>query len=174
MARKTGYAIKDAIVLSGVTGPNDAMATDLAAYGRVLKGTTVIDTSEGTETDIRDEFDVIVYSDMEAGKTTLTYSVLIGSLEILKKIYGGDIDTTETDIRQLKGLKQGFSKVLNEYQSVDVSWRAGVGLKVPKTKTSATFVTTTAEGILVKMKHVFVAPDDMEADMVIPYEPKDA
>lgn len=174
VTKKKGFAIKDATVKIGIAEADSSMPVDMDVLGRVLKGTTVLETSEGSETEIRDEYDRVVYSDIEAGKSVLSYSVFITDLSILKKIFGGTIVTTDPDFDILTGLKNGFSTLAEEYFAIDISWKAGVGFRVRKTKLSALVTTTTAEGILLKMKHTILAPDDPDVDMIEPYEPKAA
>lgn len=174
MARKRGLAIGKPTILVGITGVGDTMASDMAPLGRVLKNSTVLDTSEGSDADVKDEHDNVVHVETEPGKTTLVYSVFVYGLEILKKIFGGTIVTSGVDDDVLTGLKNGFSAIVEDFWSFDISWRAGVGIRAPKSKVTATVVSTSTEGILLKMKHTVVAPEGLDADMIEPYEPKAA
>ena len=170
MARKKGLAIGKPTILIGITGPNDAMSEDLAQLGRVLKNSTVFDTSEGTDTEVKDEHDNVVHVETEPGKTTLVYSVFVDNMELLKKMFGGTIIPSTAE-GVLKGLKNGITALANDFYSFDLSWKAGVGIRCPKSKTSATVVSTTAEGLLLRMKHTVIAPSDLEADVLQFYEP---
>ena len=136
----------------GKTGVGDTMSTTMEPFGEIVENSTTFRVEEGTTESKKNEHGHTIKTKSTKGDAITEYDVYVLNLDVAQTLFDGDLSLdgktldTELDV-----------KLPGSY-SVEIFGDEGIGVRYPKSDTTARLEYTADGGLVCHVKHVTTKP----------------